>query len=927
MTGRLRLLGLGGLLALLVTGGCDIPTEAPAIDTETAVNAPILAETTFSFLGGPASEHEPLLDTTGAGLDSLFSVEASSRTVFVEQEVSDFGFGTLDGVLSAGARGLDVDTTVSGSIASGNPIVAQPVRTVATRHNGRFDSPARETTSPVRASDDGSTVEMAFPVGDVLGAPVTPVVDARRATIERVQLGSGSDNELTFTLTNGRPQGTPLTNGTSGEAPELALRNAKGENPLGFTSLGHGPIGPGESRTIVADVSEARLGRGTTIVLRIENSDENDILTTAARAGLRYETTTLSAPDRIDVALSADGVPTPAEGASRFAGLYVDRGALDVRLQNDLSFPIAVERLSVQNHRAPVALLPDAFPALDLSLETDPSVHVGADGSHAWRTDLTGRGLARRVDVTVRGTPATTSGTVTLRADGALTVVGTGAPEITKMHFWPEGERLRDVGHVSLAGGPVTFERAGDFVELASGTLRIRELTNELGVGYDSLSIHVPGIRHPDANDDGRRYAPGDSLTVAFVEAPDGPFEFAAIGPKAVRSASVATGPVRFMPGGNTLTYHLRATLSTVPDTTERYLRTLRVEDELRTGLAMERLEVRAIRATIRPFRFDVTPDADDDGRLDLANDAEAREAVFSGFRGLSRRVEGLQLRDGRFTLSVETNLGTDTRLYGAVEGRHRNGTRLLGGKGPQRVSPTDPVVGTFERDATLIETEHLLQFDVAEGPPNELVTRSLTLTEENADVDAFLDRLPTRLRFVGTSRIAGGRVDLRAPVQFDVGVGLRLPLSFEGDFTYRDTLDPNLSGLSPLTNPAKDVSIVSARLQVDYTNDIPVGFDATLVALNENGRRSLVLPGEEGALSLAGAPKTDEGTAEAAREGTVTLDLTAEEIRTLARAAQLRLRMRMDQQAHGPAARIRADDTIRLSLSADVDASVRVGG
>jgi hypothetical protein len=531
------------------------------------------------------------------------------------------------------------------------------------------------------------------------------------------------------------------------------------------------------------------------------------------------------------------------------------------------------------------------------------------------------------VDVTVRGTPAPTDGTVTLRADGGLAVVGTGAPEIEKMHFWPEGERLHDAGTVSLAGGPVTFERADDFVELAAGTLRIRELTNDLGVGYDSLAIHFPGLRRPDANDDGRRYGPGDSLTIAFVEAPDGPFEFDAIGPGASRSEAIATGPVRFVPGGNTLTYHLRATLNTVPDTTERFLRTLRVEDELRSGLAMERLEVRALRAAIRPFRVDVTPDADDDGRLDLADDAEARDAVFSDFRGLARRVDGLRLRDGRFTLSVETDLGTDTRLYGAVEGRHRGGTRLLGGKGPQRVSSADPVVGTFERGGTPVEPEDLLRFDVAEGPPHEPVTRSLTLTEDNADVDAFLERLPTRLRFVGATRIAGGRVALRAPIQFDVGVGLRLPLSFEGDFTYRDTLDADLSGLSALTDPSRNVSVASARLRVDYANDMPVGFDAALVARDETGRRSLVLPGEEGTLALAGAPKTNEGTAAATREGTLALDLTAEEIRTLARASQLRLRLRMHQQADGPAARVRADDTIRLSLSADVDASVRVGG
>ena len=926
MTSRCHRLGLGGLLVLVLAAGCDVPTGAPSVDTETTIGAPVLAEKTVSFLGGPASEHEPLLDTTRTGLDSLLAVGASDRTVFVEQEVSNFGLGTVDGVLDAGARGLAVDTTVARSIAMADTILTQPVRAVAERRSEVFESPADEAPAPVPNPSGAETVETAFPVDALIEAPTTAAVDARGATVQSVRLTGASDNRLTFTLTNGRPQGTPLTNGTSGEAPEIALRNAEADDPLSFTSFGDGPIGAGESRTVVAEVSNARLGEGTTIVLRLENSDENDVLTTAARSGLQYETVTLGDPDRIEVGGTTTGVKTPGQGASRFAGLVVDRGGLDVRLHNDLSFPIAVEQLSVRNHPAAESPLPDAFPALDVTLQTNGTTEVGAGGSHTWSADLAGRGVARRVDVALRGRPATTSRTVTLRAGNGLAVVGTGRPVIDKMHFWPDGERLHDAGRVSLAGGPVAFERADDFVELASGTLRLRELTNELEVGFDSLAIHVPDIRRPDANDDGRQYAPGDSLTIAFVEQPDGPFEFEAIGPGASRSASISTGPIRFVPGGNTLTYHLQATLNTVPDTTERFLRTLRVEDALRTGLVIEQLDVRAVRATVRPFTVGLAPDADGDDRWDLADDAEARTAVFSDFRGLSRRVEGLQLRDGRLTLSVETNLGMDTRLYGAVEGRHREGTRLLGGKGPQRVSRTNPVVGTFEKEGTPIEAENLLQFDVAEGPPHELVTRSLTLTEENADVDAFLSRLPTRLRFVGTSRVAGGRMDLRAPVQFDVGLRLRLPLSFEGAFSYRDTLDADLSGLSALTDPAEDVSIVSAQLRVEYANDMPMGFEAALVALDENGRRTMTLPGEEGALALAAAPKTDEGTAASAREGTLTLALTAEEVRTLARANQLRLRLRMNQQADGPAARVRADDTIRLSLSADVDASVRLG-
>lgn len=931
MMSRLRLLRVGGLLALALAGlgtGCDVPTEAPSIDTQTEIGAPLLADKTFSFLGGPASEHTPLLDTTRQALDSLLSVGTGDRTVFVEQEVSNFGLGTIDGVLDAGTRGIAIDTSVGGPLATDDPIVTQPVRAAAGRRNGVFESAPQEASIPLPSPSDENTVEATFPVDALLEAPATPVVDAREATVESVRLtGATSTNRVAFTLTNGRSQGTPLTNGTSGEAPELALRTPDGADPLAFASFGNGPIGPGESRTIAADVSGTRLGRGTTIVLRVQNSDENDLLTMAARSGLRYDAVTLSAPERVDVAMTIPDVETPARGASRFAGLVVDRGAFEVRLNNELSFPIELDRLSVRNHAEAEPLLPESFPTLDVTMGTDPSAAVGAGRAHTWSADLADRGLARRVDVTVQGSPAGATDTITLRADGGLRVVGTSTPTIRAMHFWPSGETLRTEGRFSVGGGPVQFERDGDYVELASGMLRLRELTNELGVGFDSLAISVPGIRHRDATGDGRKYARGDSLAVTFVEHPDGPFEFEAIGPGASRTQAIEVGAVRLVPDRDALTYHVRATLNTVSETTAASLRTLRVQDELRSGLALERLDVRALRATVRPFTVNMTPDADGDGQLDLADDAEARTAAFPAFRGLTGQVDGLRPEGGRFTLAVETDLGTDMRLYGAVEGRHRGGTQLLGGKGPQRVAATDPAADAFRRGDTALGADDLLRFDVAEGPSDELVTRSVTLTENNADVDAFLDRLPTRLRFVGQSRIAGGRMHLRAPVQLDVGVGLRLPLSFAGGFSYRDTLGADLSGLSSLTDPDESVSVASAHLRVEYTNDLPVGFEAALVALDADGRRTMVLPGDEKVLTLEGAPKTTEGTAAAAQTGSLTLDLSAKKIRRLARAAQLDLRLRMDQRADGPAARVRADDTIQLSLSADVDASVRVGG
>jgi hypothetical protein len=242
-------------------------------------------------------------------------------------------------------------------------------------------------------------------------------------------------------------------------------------------------------------------------------------------------------------------------------------------------------------------------------------------------------------------------------------------------------------------------------------------------------------------------------------------------------------------------------------------------------------------------------------------------------------------------------------------------------------VSASDPVADDFERAGTPIGADRLLQFDVEKGPAGTVVGRRLTLTDAHADVDAFLAQLPTHVRFVGKTRIEGGRAHLQRPVRLDVGVGVRLPLSFDGGFVYRDTLGADLSGMAALTDPDKTVSVSSARLQVQYATEIPVGFEGTLVVLDADGTRSLTLPADDRTLALEPAPKTDEGTAAGTHTGTIGLDLSADEVRALARGDRVRLRLRIDQQDQGPPVRVRADDTIRLSLTADVDATVRVGG
>jgi hypothetical protein len=911
------------LLAGLLVGlgsGCDVPTAAPSLHTEATLSAPLLAEETYVFMGG--GERPALLDTTRTGLDSLLGVGPDASTVYLEQTVQSLGGGTYDDLFDTTGRALTADTTVAVPPAMGTALARQPVRAVVERTNGRFESPGRSVALPLpRAGPPERTVP--FPVGRVLDPPVTPVVDARGAGLEGATLAPDADaSRITVVLENTQPRGAPLTNGTPGHAPEVAIQRADGPDPLPWTALGTGPVGPGERRTLTTALPGARLDDGTTIALRLENDDATDRLTLDTRTGLQATAVTLSRPEAVDVRVDAAGVPTPAPTASRFAGVVGAEGTIDVQVENGFGVPVALDRLTIANDAAARDRLPADFPALALDLT--PGAPIAAGASTTRTATLAGRGVARALDLTLRGTLAPAGPTVTLRAGDGLRTEAAGTARIARMHFWPAGEQVATSGVLSFKTDRVAFPRAGDFVELAGGTIRIDELANELGVGFERLAVSYPGIRRPGGP--GAAYAPGDSLQIAFVEQPEGPYEFAAIGPQTTRSQAVSVGALRLLPRTDRISFHLTGTMETVPDTTAEHLRLLRLQDELRATLRVGDLDVQALRGTVRPFAVPVTPDADGDGRVDLADDAEVHTAEWPALRALTRHVDGLQLRGGAVTLTVDTDLGADVQLYGVLQGRHADGGAFLRGRGPARVPAGDPVADAFMRNGTPLGAERLFRADFAGGSSGNTVPRSLTVTEDNASLAAFLQPLPTRIRFAGVSQVQGGRLDVRAPVRLDVGLGVRVPLSFAGDVSVRDTMAVDLSGLEGVADPGASVSVSTARLEVGYENAIPVGVAAAIEVLGDGGTPLLRLPGDGETLTLEAAPKDGDGGAAGTRTGRLSLSMTDEEVRSLARGTRLRLRLRL-QQRTGPPARVRADDSLRLSLRADVDASVQAGG
>jgi len=96
-------------LLFLGLGGCDLPTGEPSINTRTDLNTPLVSEKTFSFIGGPESEFEPLVDTTSSEFRSLFEVEDDPKDVSIVQEIDNFDIGSLDDALNNASGDLSFD--------------------------------------------------------------------------------------------------------------------------------------------------------------------------------------------------------------------------------------------------------------------------------------------------------------------------------------------------------------------------------------------------------------------------------------------------------------------------------------------------------------------------------------------------------------------------------------------------------------------------------------------------------------------------------------------------------------------------------------------------------------------------------------------------------------------------------------------------
>ena len=888
--------------ALVLLGGCDVPSSGPSFETETGLNSPVVVNKTFSFLGGSESQHEPLIDTTTSQFDSLFTVADSDQSIAIEEEVSSFDLGSLDQALDAATEGLGVDASLSEPVIQESGLASQNVSTRLGQTNG-VPPPTNpdQTTVPVQST------AFSFPAS-LLEVPSLDAAQVEADHVKKVTLTDNTSydgdpvNQITFTLRNEGAGSPDLTDG-SGDPPTIRVDDENGAfiDRKSFGSV----VEAGTSEQVVVEVPGETLGENAQLELTVAGQDNQDELDIEL-SSLRYRKALLGGVTAAGVTITESNLSTRA-GDARFAGIETRSGTLQLEVANQFRFPIQVDDLRLTNHLMDSAL-PDSFPDLDIS---EQSGEIEPGETAQLNVDLAGRGLAEGIDVELDGTLSENRDTLTVAASDSLSVAATGALTVGALYFWPNGEAISTQGQVEFDRDRVSFDRQDDYVELGGGTLALRDLVSESTVGFETVALSFPDIQRAP-------YDSGDPVDLSFsIEPKTDPAD-----------QEVDLSDVRLSPTNNTVSYQLDGTLESIPPSehTVSTLRVLRYEDEIRTGLTVDGLDVRAVDAGVTPFSVNVTTDANGDGQLDLSDDREASQASFGTFDGLADRTEDLRLTGTELKFHADTDIGTNIQLYAALQGQNGTTRTFLSGTDSEKSVSSVSQSKDFHDGGTQIAPENLIQFGVEGAPKNEAVPRSVALTNENSTVDDFLSTFPTSLRFVAQAHLGGenGRLRLRRPLTFETGLSVAVPVRIKGTFAVTDTTDADFSDLEDVTDPTKDVTVSSAELRVRYTNALPIGADLELFVLDENQTPVLTLPVEGESLRVRPPSTADDGTADGTRTGTATLDLNQAQLRDLAAGRRLALRLTMDQEEGGTAT-FRATDTIQLSLEASVNASVSV--
>ena len=908
------------LLLVTTQYGCDIPTESPDFSFTSSVRAPLILDKTFVLLGPGVDGYEPLIDTTAGEFDTLFSAEATSKQLFVNQDVDDFEIGDLDDLISdVELDPVNVDVGI-GSLESqdfssegfGNEI-------------GLFTTPAFDLgSSPVNSAVPS------YPVGSVLVPPTVDLITLDGVSVVSVRLSDATDgvNTFNFTLSNGLGAET-LTDG-SGNAPQVYFeRDAEsgGSIEIARTSFNTIP-GPGGSASATINLASSLLTADTRVVLAVStpggygpiDASPNAVELAITSTPLEYaETGVDEIPAQAEIDASGDAISLG--GDTDFSGIIAAGGSITIQIENTMPMPVVLTDLTARNT---VDVGDIAAPSVMIELADLPpgtSTTIPAGSSIELVFPVAGAPISSSIEVDVLATSPGLAQEGVLRQTDGLTTTVNGVVEVDQIFFTPDAEEFTHEGSFEIDVDDVDFVSSDEYIELSGGTLRIDEITNEMGLDFETLFMSMGSFRVPP-------YGLSDSLVIRFSGDSDNPSrnQFRQItGGSSRTNLEVDLSDVRIYPSNNEAGYYVWAVSESGSPST------LRTTQKIRATMTPEALEIRGVRATADPISVELSEDANNDGQLDLMHPAEVEIIDLSSLGELNDSgIEGLEVNGAQFTFTINTNLGADFVLYAAMMGITEDGEEVfLSGSGDLGVLAGDTIATALSQSGAPVATENLIRLPVSGSPTaGTTVARTILLNNTNSNADAFISSLPTEMRYVGKALVTGtdgGLLEVEKPFDISVSIGVSIPLSLIGNPRFTETLDADLSDLEDLTEENGDFALNEGSVTLSYANGLPAGIETTIEVLDAQGELLITLPDSTGpALILEPAPAATDGTATGIRESSYTITVSREDLEQLSLGREARLQLSLIPETGKPAT-FRATDTIQLSMTGHFDVTVDV--
>ncbi len=903
--------GFALLLALFVTS-CDIPTQGPDFSFDANIRAPLIFDKTFVFLGPDQDGNDALIDTTTSAFDSIFTVDPSNKDVYLIQEIDAFDFADVDNLVDP----LDIPA-IPISINIGT-LTTPEFEGGFVQEVGVFESDAADAP-PVPASHEPAGTYYPASTSDIFLTVKAGGMIIDGSSVIDYTFTPQTSNNLTFVLTNN--SGQTLTDGTfaPGSIPRAIVEDGSGNEILAAT-FSNAPAN-GETATVTLQLasltlpanSRYRFDVGTESGMAPITANPVSILLAASVPQLFYNQINLSnmgAQSGIEV--SEDGIGV--EGDDSFEAAVTSQGSVVLSIANELDVPLHIDELRVLT-AAPVEIYPEGHIVLSTTGQTIP-----ANGSIDIPIAIGQTALTPSVDVSATVSSPGSGNQVTLNATDAISFSVSGAVSVERLYAKPDGQTFSSSGTVAVSTDEISFENSGDYVELASGSLALSNLTNGLDVSLTETRISFPNMLVAP-------FSSSDSLVVTFSGNVDVPeqYLFSRIERnQAGRDILINLAGVRILPEGEQLRYNVHSQTEQAADT-----RVFSTSDDVSTTFAAAGLEIRTLSATIDPTEVDVTADVTSDGLLDLMNDAEASVTTLDGLQELQDfGLDGLSLQGTSLSFNIETNVQADAVLYGAFLGIDQDASQIyLAGTGENSVSAADPIASKFVVGGQQVDPANLIKFDIEGSSSAQKVARSVVLSGENSNIDEFVSDLPAELRFVGTLLIqpGGGHVTITQPVELEVGIGASVPLRISGSATFNKDVDADLSGLRDITDDQNNVSLNDAELVLTYSNGLPVGFNAVIELQDASGAVVGTIPaGNEAPLLLQTASVDESGIATSPSSGTIEIPMSAARLEAMAQAQKLGLRFNLTSASW--VSRLRADDEIQVSVKGNFGVRISTG-